>query len=430
MVFYVFADEKWVLGPVDQIGVDEWSKLKRKAEIYFGAKKIENQKEMANIFLYKCGDAMIELFDACDKVQSEDENGEAGENKEFDDLVATLDKHFCRKTNVIFEVHQFRKMRQENGEKLEMFLVRLRVQAAKCGYKGDRLNEELLQMIAKGTNLAKLQDKLLTTPMTLEETMTLGKVEEDRKIHTQAFHQENVVAAVNRIHSAPKRKIGSCSACGFDDHKRGDDVCPAKKTECRECEKIGHYRRCCPRLSTAMHPSAHNSSGRRSGPPPKKRIKNSYLVSNARPNEEEKEVEPEWKFCFMVGTNSNKLMFTLGSIPVDLFVDSGAEVSIISGKTWNWLKEKGVVVTEVDHSTQQRIGGITQGAELKVTSSFTSEVQTEGFKTTEKFFVADNAAEDILSSRAAKALCCLAVGYNVYDVMTVRLEMEVKRSVE
>lgn len=112
--------------------------------------------------------------------------------------------------------------------------------------------------------------------------------------------------------------------------------------------------------------------------------------------------------------SKNILEFSVGAVPVRLYVDSGADVSILTAKTWKRLMCEGVIVQEVNHRTEQKIQGIAQGTELHITTSFTAEVIDGEFKTVERFFVADNAAEDILSDEAAKELHCLTVGHNVY----------------
>lgn len=53
---------------------------------------------------------------------------------------------------------------------------------------------------------------------------------------------------------------------------------------------------------------------------------------------------------------------------------------------------------------------------LEITHSFIAEVQIGEFNTLEKFYVASNAAEDILASETAKRLRCLKVGYRVLNV--------------
>lgn len=370
---------------------------------------------------------MIELYDACEKlIHVNEADDTVAADREYDNLMASLDKHFDRRRNVIYEVHQFRQMKQESDEKLEMYIIRLRTQAAKCGYQGERLKEELLQMIVKGTTSSALQDKLLATAMTLEDAISLGKVLEDRKMQANAFKHDVEMASVHRVQSGLKRKVteDGCSACGFDDHKRPNDPnCPAKRAVCLECGKIGHYGRCCRTGGQGNRPPPKKQYADRSYEPHKKRPKRSFWVAGTKPDSDEDADQEDWKCCFMInhaGTGqSNKLRFVLGNVPVRLFVDSGAEVSIMSSKTWKQLVEKGVVVTEIDHTSKQRIAGITKGAELKVTHSFTAEVQVEDHTTSEKFYVAENAAEDILSSRAAKELHCLAVGYKVYDVQPV-----------
>lgn len=433
-MLFCFAEQKWVVGPVAQMGADDWTYLKRKAEVYFLANRITDAKEMANKFLYMCGDEMLRLYDASEKmIMVHPETREPLPNSEYESLIATLDKHFERQRNQIYEVHKLRQMKQEESESLETFIVKLRTQAAKCGYQGSRLDEELTQMLVEGTRSSALRDKLLTTPMTLEEAIRLGKVFEDSKTQARAFSNAQEVATVNRVGSGLKKgREGRCFACGMEGHKAVDVSCPAKRSQCFKCGQTGHYARCC-RKKTERSQAAPSSSSKstrseqkptkrtspRSDQKPAKRTKSNYLIRDAKVESESE--DDQWKHCFMVGSSQNKLEFLIGSVPVKLFVDSGAEVSIMSIKTWNELLCKGLKASEIDHSTKQKVAGIAEGAELRIVNSFMAEVQSGQFVIGERFYVADNAAEDILSSHAAKQLHCLIVGYNVFKAEEIKV---------
>lgn len=105
----------------------------------------------------------------------------------------------------------------------------------------------------------------------------------------------------------------------------------------------------------------------------------------------------------MVGKPNNKLKFTVGSIEIDLYVDSGAEVSIVTEETWKMLRANKIKVKEFSQDTNKKIAGITESASLAITGSFTAEVTSINYKTDEKFYIAKkNATENILSGEACK----------------------------
>lgn len=67
----------------------------------------------------------------------------------FKSMVDKLDYYFAVRRNVTYERHVFRHMKQDTGEPLEKFAIRLRIQGKKCGYK-EQLNENIRdQLIEK-----------------------------------------------------------------------------------------------------------------------------------------------------------------------------------------------------------------------------------------------------------------------------------------
>lgn len=109
-----------------------------------------------------------------------------------------------------------------------------------------------------------------------------------------------------------------------------------------------------------------------------------------------------------------KLEFEVGTVPLVLMVDSGADVSIIKQSTWNYLNVHGVQVMSRSSKITRSIGGIAQGSSLEVLFSFDCKIKSGEHRVQETIYVAKNAAEDVISGQAAEALHCLLIGRNVF----------------
>jgi hypothetical protein len=69
------------------------------------------------------------------------DNSEAGVSSkasktddEYEIALKILDEYFSPKANVPYERHVFRQMKQEDGETVDQFVVKLRNQAKNCSY--------------------------------------------------------------------------------------------------------------------------------------------------------------------------------------------------------------------------------------------------------------------------------------------------------
>lgn len=397
---------------------EQWGRIKRKAELYFNGMNITDGKRMKGTFLYKCGDEMTTLFDGLPEIKETIPPGSTPKpDQEYTDLILTLDKYFNRPKNRHLEILRLRKMVREDNESLDAFVVRLRTQATKCDYKGDTLNEEMVLMIIIGGRNETLRDRILAEKdINLEKALEFGRILEEHKNTKEELNPSNVMRT-----NSLKRKFDDerrCFNCGLTGHMKSSKECPAMEQKCRHCEQIGHYKRCCPTLYKER--KLAESRGNATATTKEKNEDSKDVKSkNWRIHavQEDSEDEDMMGHCFMVGiSDENKLMFQVGEINCKLFVDSGADVSLIKSSTWESLVNKGLKTIEVDWTCKKEVSGIAEGSTLKISHSFVAEVKLGAYMEKTKFFVASNASEDILGNETAKKLHCLAVGYKVNKV--------------
>lgn len=116
---------------------------------------------------------------------------------------------FTPKQSKVYERHVFRLIKQEEGEKFEKFLARLRNQAVKC--KFDEPEEYLIHQINEKCTSVDLRKKILTIGdgITLDKIITANTLEVvihqleeyERKIKNQDV---NVNAVINKNSNGQK----------------------------------------------------------------------------------------------------------------------------------------------------------------------------------------------------------------------------------
>ncbi|KAJ8977867.1 hypothetical protein NQ317_004776 [Molorchus minor] len=122
----------------------------------------------------------------------------------FEIALEKLDEFFAPKQSVIYERHIFRLIKQEENEKFDKFLLKLRHQATKCKFRD--LDGNLIDQIVEKCSSRELRKKILA----LGDEATLDKI----------VKEANALEAVNRqmekfeakssttYHEAPKYKKG------------------------------------------------------------------------------------------------------------------------------------------------------------------------------------------------------------------------------
>ena len=82
--------------------------------------------------------------------------------KPYVDVVKILDDYFIPKVNVPFERHVFRQMEQQNGEKIDQFVCRLRQKAITCDFTD--VDETIRDQLIEKCQDQKLRRKFLEKP--------------------------------------------------------------------------------------------------------------------------------------------------------------------------------------------------------------------------------------------------------------------------
>jgi hypothetical protein len=139
-----------------------------------------------------------------------------------------------------FERYLFRQLKQEQGESIERFYARLCENIKRCEYSAEEEDNRLKEQIIDKCLSVKLREIALQVNLTLEDLVFTGTtVESDdkaRRNDSRPFFNRSF------SHRDERRE---CSRCGFLDHMSSDLKCPALKTRCNACHKMGHYEKMC-----------------------------------------------------------------------------------------------------------------------------------------------------------------------------------------
>src|SRR5215469_11264668 len=164
----------------------------------------------------------------------------------FKEMIEFLETHFKKPTNTVYARYRFNTICRQSNEEISCFVIRLKQAATECEF-GNFLDEALRDRFVAGINDETVLKRLLSESKLefkkateLAETMTgatrTAGVISDRNI--------NIVAAKNTLKQAQKNahKNERCYHCG---KSHNSEVCWFKKSESRNCRKIGHIAAIC-----------------------------------------------------------------------------------------------------------------------------------------------------------------------------------------
>ena len=188
--------------------------------------------------------------------------------------------HFRPRSNIIVQRNTFNNMYQDEGEKIDHFVQRLRIQSSKCEFKvpsqpaveagpegvppavqeilyKDITDDLIRDRVVVGLNNNDVRERLFREGnLTLESALNIIQA-----IETAALQQRKLTESGTSIHSLKKwkmkkqynrnpqddssgsdNKLKKCSKCGKTHRKFN---CPAFKRKCNKCHSVGHFQVMC-----------------------------------------------------------------------------------------------------------------------------------------------------------------------------------------
>lgn len=448
----------------------EWESWKWSLECYFEAYGIFDQKMKRAKLLHLGGVELQRIF------RSLPDHAKMPlvtlEPRVYDLAIELLDAYFQAGRQDVIERRKLRKIKQEQSERFSHFVIRLRQQALNCGFEkysvevSEILKEiYLIDVVVENCRSDELRKAILKRDRTLKEIEEIAATIEDtdqqlkdlketsntareasvykvgrterraspdkrfKRNESRSGREQGVEIArkrpVNQRSAVPNDTEATCFSCGQQGHVSTSRYCPARGRVCRRCQQLNHFESVC-RTWKRKHDSVAVGKQRR--------VYNIEHQSEPREksNEEPDDTEEHEKvyYAFYGGNESNVLNGTIGGIPVNMLIDSGADANLVRLETWEMMKNKKVHVLKSSKGSSRVLKGYGNDKPLDVVGTFEAEVSIGSRTTFAEFFVVKGGQKDILGDTTAKALGVLKVGIEVNSINTDRKPFSMIKGVQ
>ncbi|XP_055590225.1 uncharacterized protein K02A2.6-like [Uranotaenia lowii] len=426
-----------------------WQEWKGSLEYYFDSYQISDQKIMRSKMLHLGGPQLQKVFRSLDG--TEDFPVVLLEKRYYDLAIERLDAYFKPRSQDVLERHILRNMKQGANERFSHYVLRLRQQVSDCGLEkfpdeARNIIEELMMVdvIVEGCNSQELKRKILEKDRSLTEIEALGESlesviiqEKEMKVGTRNEMVGQSEVCRIRSNRAPsnrrqdrflkrfvtgrskggEKKPGTvCYACGRYGHISTSSECPAIGQECRKCKKTGHFESVCRKRS--LYAKAKS-------PPKKVQAIDDISV----PIVNEAKVEPENSnkvyYTFYTGSQANVFNCNIGGTMVEVFIDSGSELNLITTETWEQMKAQRVVVSNCKKGSDKILKAYGSTKPLHILGTFEAKVEIGKQSADAIFFVVDGGQRNLLGDVTSKKLGILKIGLGVNAITDTE---ELKRS--
>ena len=245
---------------------ENWKIFRQSFELYVsltGAKtKLTEPGQLVQLLTHCMGpDAMRDIYNSFTYAQDEDRN-------DLDTVMKKMEDHCKGTVNARWERWRFQNMRQLEGERVDTYIARLRVQAKDCGYQNQ--DEAICDHLIHTCENETLREKLwrLQNPALKDVTATCRSFETSEE-YSKQYKEQSVkktssaesatsVAHVHRFNKkqdrSTKQKVrpkpevknnDDQSACGRCGDEHGTSLCPATGRICSKCGLKNHYANMC-----------------------------------------------------------------------------------------------------------------------------------------------------------------------------------------
>ena len=232
---------------------EKWRQWKQTMQLYIDlTMKNKSQKEKCSAFLYTIGQAGRDVYNTMTLSEEEQDK--------IDVLFSKFESYCKPKQNVAIERYHFNTRVQGRQETIDQYTTELRLIAKNCSF-GDLENQLVRDRLVCGTNSEEVRQRLLSVEdLTLDKAISICRAHEETKKNAQYFNagsavevcdlkkkggrtmQRNSTNAQRARDSTDPPSKSTCKNCGFQHPKK---QCPAFGKQCRNCNKLNHFAKCC-----------------------------------------------------------------------------------------------------------------------------------------------------------------------------------------
>lgn len=293
---------------------EQWTAYVERMELFFDAHDVDKDKQVATLLSSVGASTYGLLRNLVQPLKPRD--------KTFDEIVEILSDYYEPKPLVIAERFRFRRCVQKPGATVAQFAAELKQLAARCDF-GDRLDEALRDGFVSGIDNEACQRKLLATDeLTFARAQEIALNMEAAHRDTRQLRQNEPTSSVHKVHETQNPSPSAqaaCYRCKGTNHSPND--CYFRTAKCHKCDKVGHIQRAC----RGSQPAARKKGGQNRN---LDRATN-YVI------EGEKEEEEGVFSVNETDRRAFKAKFAVNRRNIDMEIDTGAGVSIISEALYN-----------------------------------------------------------------------------------------------
>ncbi|XP_049299930.1 uncharacterized protein K02A2.6-like [Anopheles funestus] len=406
-------------GHSESIGV-EWKKWLRSFEFMLRACRVDDEGWKKDLLLHFLGPNVQQIFETLPDLPNINMRGPflnveryTPNMTAYQEAIAKLDQFFLPKQNSTYERHLLRKIKQQSGECFDTFIMKLRLQAERCGF-GDRTEEYVKDLIIENCQSATLRRELLK-----QENASLDKVVSIAKIFETVSHQEKSfsdhkdpveqVNVVEESQNRKKRKIfeakqTECHRCGYSGHLAKDDKCPAKGKFCNKCGGRDHFSKKCRTKPSGNY--LKRTYQRQDRYKTSNNVKTDKETTNAVHHVDKGNTE--YVFHLTSADSNSEVCCEIGGIPLTVEIDSGSKYNLISQVTWEKMKSQHVEVTNQRRETTLTLKAY-GGQSLPIVGVFTAAISLGIAKTTADFYVVGGDGKTLIGRDTATYMGVLKI---------------------
>lgn len=438
--------------PVTQLR-QQWLEYKR--SFMYAAKLLSNAKKrmIKSLFLTLAGRELQRVYETLQCGHENDVWNEVDDETEaFDDMILQLDGYFTPKQHETFERYSFWNLKPGADEPLDKFLLRAKSQANSCQFGRSEAESREIAIIDKVVLLAPpdLRKKILERSHMTVESLTqmvnsyFTVQQQVREYGASESRAGNVLNAsarldssstVNRISNVGKKfdsfkprqqrnahPAAECSRCGYKGHSGNDTRCPALDKTCNRCGIKGHFERKCFKAATKRSHEASSFDSTQHKSYKRPRIN---AVEVEEDDDEDSFEAPS--FVHAIGENHDELLWAkVGSVLVEMMIDSGTKHNIIDYHTWLYMKNSDATVFDIDMTPAKPLKAYAQERRLEIACSFRANLHVVGLQesSVEKFYVVVHGTQNLLGRITAKKIGVLKLGLPSTESTMVNLVHE------
>ncbi|XP_063534905.1 uncharacterized protein K02A2.6-like [Cydia strobilella] len=389
------------------VGV-RWEKWKRALEIYFLAANIVDGVVKRATLLHLGGLSLQDVYYNLPGAHAE----EAEDVDVYNVAMEKLDAYFSPKQSRYYERYIFRLMKQDEGERFEAFLVRLRQQADKCKFTAK--DEHLIDQIIEKGNSSELRKKILSAgdSVTLHQVITIATTLETVNRQLDTFGKAGSFKAgdidksdINKIDTkkVPARGTAkTCYRCGNNKHLSFAPECPARDKKCLKCGIVGHFKDYC---KTRKRKFEHKKDGK---------FDKTKRQKFDNPQKDTEEVD----YVFHLD-DDEVINCQVGGVTIEMLIDSGCRCNIITDETWEYLKSHNVKTSNQIANPDKTLVAYGSQTPLEVTGRFEAQIYIrDALETTATLYVIRNGSRNLMGRITAKQLGVLQTGIPVNNIST------------